>query len=202
MLYIIREKKNRQLCYQAVIDSDTVPKAKDLYPEYNGRSMEMGSWDGDPAMLPDPFAIEAGKIRELTLDELIAQDKVQFSPELAAYLPQTGGADEQPGTETGALQLVQLAMDKDLLKQSSDCVLALDMLSTEVETRVAAKYPQAVELKRVKQCLDWVLAGQPKDDSRHANYQQMNDDIAAIKVQYKPLREAVKQHQQTLNGNG
>lgn len=207
MLYIIREKKSQNLCYEAVIDDDLEVKVKQVYPAFDGRTMEMGYWTGSRETLPEPFMIDKDKaIRALTLDEKIERGLIVFGEDLLAYLPPVElsaptEADELPPLSDDYLQLVQLGLDKKLINHRADCELALLMMDEELQSRVSQKYPMGVELKRVKQCLDWVLAGQPADDPRQRQYQQMNDDIAAIKAQYKATRGEIKQRLDALSGS-
>lgn len=196
MLYLIREKTTQNLCYEVAIADDVEVEVGQIYPSFDGATMEMGHWSGDRESVPQPFTINAqGAICALTLDEKITAGLIEFGEDLMAYLFEQiplDSRDDLPPMLHTAVKLVQLGLDKGLLNNALACRQALDMMDEEIEVRVKHHYPQSVELKLVKQCLDWVLAGQPKGDPRQQRYQQMNDDISLIKDEYRALRQTIK----------
>ena len=200
MLYLIRDKNTGDLLFETVIAAGAAVEAGQIYPDFDAATMEPGHWPHDRDDLPEPFEIDgSGAVRALTLDERIARNLISFGDDLIDFLPQPDPeAEDAPPSESTHLDLVELALEKGLIRTAEDCGRALTMMNEEIETRVSHLYPIAVELKRVKECLDWVLAGHPADDPRQARYREMNDAIAAVKDAYKAARGRVKQLQASL----
>jgi len=195
MLYLIRNKETKQLLYETQIADSAAMAADRIYPDFDPATMEMGYWPNGKDSLPDTFTVgEDGAVRELSLDEKIEQDLITFGEELIEYLPLPTVANDETEKpiESTNLALVQMALEKKLIRSTEHCETALAMLEREIEGRVMQRYPPGAELKLVKECLDWVLAGQPAEDTRHLRYQQMNVDINAIKDEYKAARAAIK----------
>ena len=86
-----------------------------------------------------------------------------------------------------------MALELKLLKSVADCERAFALLDEEVERRILQKYSPAMEVKLVKEYMDWLQAGQPANDARQGKYQKMQAAfIEPIKAEYKPIRQELK----------
>ena len=89
-------------------------------------------------------------------------------------------------------------IEGDLLKTKEQAEKALRKLDRKVEKKVALKYSSGYELKLTKRYMEWQLDGKPENDRREQKYIEMRQEIDAVRKEFKPLREKVKNLLTTL----
>ena len=195
MLYIILDKKTRQVLNDYQSDDSNL-KPQDAYSSFNPETMQLLRTELSIQAISDCYdAIdghfhieENGLLKEKTLAEKAASNALPFDPEL---LEQSEELDKIEGA-TPSLKIVSLALQLKLLQTIEDCEQAFQLLDEEMAQCISEKYTPAMELKIMKEYMDWLEAGKPSDDPRQAKYQKMQTFINALKTDYKDIRTQLK----------
>ncbi len=150
------------------------------------KSLEEQVKEGMVDLSPHEKVVD-GSIVEKTLQEQVEEGLIDLN-EPFQYV------DGNTIVERPIAQVVK----KGFLKTGSQCDEALDIIDTEIETKVAAKYKTGYELKLTKRYLEWLNEGKPADDRREDKYLEMQTFVEAVKKEYKPVREIIRKKQEGL----
>ncbi len=201
-MYLIREKARGVIVNENPAPLGEELTAKDLKPDFDAQTMEFLRYGGSE--LPEHYNVDkTGLILEKTVVELAAEGLISFGPELAQYLEAeepTGEALPPEVADAASVRLIELALQLKLIKSVEDCQCAFEMLDEEFEMELRRKYRPGYENKIMKDCIEWLMAGKPKGDKRHAKYETMQASLAAIKEKYRPLRTELKEIIKALQG--
>lgn len=83
-------------------------------------------------------------------------------------------------------------VDGGLIETNEDAETMLNILNKNLEKEIKNTYSSGYEMKVIKNCLDWVIDGQPEDDSRVVTYTKMRSDIEKVKERYADMRNKIK----------
>lgn len=191
-MYAIRDKKSKQILAVHPAPLSQALTGKDVHPGFDSSTMQLLKYDGD--RLPIHYKVSrAGIVSEMTLEERAAGNLISFSREFiqkVEYDSETGDSAVLNGTKF-ALQL-------ELIKSETDCLLALDLLASDLAAQIAQKYNAGYEAKIMKGCIDWLMEDRPPNDPREAAYLTMKAEIAAIKESYAGTKSAIKSIQANI----
>jgi hypothetical protein len=83
-------------------------------------------------------------------------------------------------------------INQDLVKTKEDLKKAEEAISSGILREISKSFSRDLEIKLIKDNMDWITDGQPENDPRRARYVEMQKDIAAIKKKYEPLKQKLK----------
>ncbi len=190
MTYLIRDKKTKAIIYDTPAQINASLEGKDIYPEFNAKTMELLKYDGENP--PEHFKVnKKGFIVEKTLPELVKDGLIRFGNQLAKYIEYQPAMDEA-GVDKTNLHVVQLGLKHKLIKTIQQCQQAFGMLDDEFESRVSEKFRPGLEAKLMKDYMAWMEEGKPADDKREKKYLDMKAAIDAVKDEYKGVRAKLK----------
>jgi hypothetical protein len=190
MTYLIRDKKTKSIIYDTPTPISPDLKGIDIYPEFNGKTMELLKFDGPNP--PEHFKVnKKGFMVAKTLKELAKEGLIKFGAHLSKYIDYQAAMDHS-GQNRTHFHVVQLGLKLKLIKTLYDCQQAFSMLDDEFESRVGEKYRPGLEAKIMKDYIAWMDEGKPEGDKRETKYKTMKADIESIKEEYKEVRAKLK----------
>lgn len=190
MAYLIRDQKTKAIIYDTPSPVNKKLKGKDIYPEFNSKTMELLKYDGENP--PEHFKVKKnGFIVEKTLPELAKEGLIRFGNQLKKYVEYQPAMDE-PGVDKTYSHMVRLGLKHKLIKTVQQCQQAFSMLDDEFEARVARLYRPGMEAKILKDYIEWMEEGKPAGDKREKKYLDMKAAVDALKDEYKEVRAALK----------
>ena len=181
MLYVVLNKKTKDILHIQPAALSQKLKGKDVYPDFNSKTMQLAKTDLQ--RLPDHFNVnKKGFIVEKTFEEKILEGIIGFD-ELFRF----EGAFGDSGFDK-----VKFVLDNKLIKTAAQCKAVFAYLDAEFEEKVAREYRPGMEAKLMKDYLEWMDEGKPAGDKREKKYLDMKETIAAVKEEYKEVRAALK----------
>lgn len=181
MLYVVLNKKTKEILHIQPTALNQKLKGKDVYPDFNPKTMQLAKTDLQ--RLPDHFNVnKKGFIVEKTFEEKILEGIIGFD-ELFRF----EGASGDPGFDK-----VKFVLDNKLIKTVAQCKAVFAYLDAEFEAKVAREYRPGLEAKLMKDYMAWLEQGKPADDKREKKYLDMKAAIDAIKEEYKEVRAKLK----------
>ena len=173
---------------------------------------------GDIEPLPDTEGEETVPIWEQTMDKQVAAGYRKLS-ELEKLAEVDGEMSIVPKTveEQLAEGLIKLdepfqqlengevvsksldeVLDEGLLKTTDGCIKASDTANQLMESAIAREFSPGREMKVTKNYLAWLKEGQPAEDPRETDYENMQAVIESIKEEFRPIKAQIKAIQEQL----
>jgi len=86
---------------------------------------------------------------------------------------------------------LETVLEEGLLTTLDHCAQALNRLGMGLEESIYTLYPLGREMKITKNYLSWLKDGQPEEDPREEAFEQMQQEIGAIKAEWAPLKKQI-----------
>ncbi len=190
-MYIVRDIESKKILHLNPAPISQELREKDIYGDFDPATMEIGKTDGE---IPDQFEINQYGFIE-------PQDSQEIE-EIGAYeIPsdETGYQLDEPFEylEDGEVvnASIEKVVEKGLMTTSEHCIKALNRLNKIMGHRISLEYNAGYEMKLTKNYLSWLKDGQPENDDREKDFNQMQETIDKIKEDHKELKQKIEERQ-------
>ncbi|MCP6760391.1 MAG: hypothetical protein NHB32_16995 [Fischerella sp. CENA71] len=179
-MYIVINKKTKEVIHINTSNLSKNLSDTEVYENFSAATMEIIQTN---ELIPANFKIgQNNEIIEMPLIEQFGLGILSIESALAQHL------DDSDYCKSKINELVS----NNLFKTIEQCQKTLDIINNIIERKVSQEYNSSYEMKITKDYMGWIEENKPDNDPRQIKYQDMQNYINSIKMEFIDIKETLK----------
>ncbi|MFB2772431.1 hypothetical protein ACE1AT_24575 [Pelatocladus sp. BLCC-F211] len=179
-MYIVINKKNKEVIHINTSNLSKNLSDTEVYENFSAGTMEIIKTD---ELIPANFKIgQNNEILEMPWLEQVGLGILSIESALEQHL------DNSDYCKSKINELV----NNNLFKTIEQCKKALEIINNIIERKVAQEYNKSYEMKITKDYMGWIEDNKPDNDPRQIKYQNMQNYINSVKMEFSDIKETLK----------